>query len=145
MKKTMTALFTLGIAATVFAAANGYFQRNSDGTIDVIASKAILSGGLVTTPGTASVTNGATLTPTAAVMVVSGIGGANDTTNTITLASATTGQSLTIVVASTSSNLVSIADSGNAALSGAWVGDNNDVITLVGVGTSWVQTGESNN
>lgn len=94
---------------------------------------------------TASLTNGATLTATSDVYVITGIGGANDTTNTITLANATNGQRLTLIVSATSTNLITIADSGNAALSGAWVGDNNDVIELIGVSTTWVQTGEENN
>lgn len=92
-----------------------------------------------------SVTNGATLTPMSGTYVLNGIGGANDTTNTITLANATTGQSLRIIVAAASTNLITIADSGNVSLSSAWLGDASDVIDLIGVGTNWTQTGESNN
>lgn len=101
--------------------------------------------GLETTPATASVTNGATLTATSNVYVVTGIGGANDTTNTISLANATDGQVLTLIVDGASTNLISIADSGNAKLSGAWLGDNNDSISLIGVSTNWIQTSESDN
>ena len=94
---------------------------------------------------TASLTNGATLTATSDVYIISGIGGANDTTNTVTLANAVNGQRLTLVVAAASTNLITIADSGNAALSSAWLGDANDVISLIGVSTNWVQTSESDN
>lgn len=95
--------------------------------------------------GTLSVTNGQTVAPTLPLYVVTGYGGADDTTNTITLANAVDGQSLTLIVDGASSNLITIADSGIAMLSGAWLGDNNDSITLVGVGTNWVETAESNN
>lgn len=92
-----------------------------------------------------SLTNGATLTPVYGTYIVSGIGGEDDTTNTVTLANAVDGQSLTLIVSATSSNLITIADSGNAALSSAWLGDNNDVITLRGVSTNWVEVSASDN
>jgi hypothetical protein len=97
------------------------------------------------TQTTASLTNGATLTASSSVYVISGTGGANDTTNTITIANATDGQLLTLIVDSASSNLITIADSGNVSLSGAWLGDNNDVISLIGVSTNWVESSASDN
>lgn len=100
---------------------------------------------LAPAPVALSVTNGATISPTATVYLVSGIGGANDTTNTVTLANATDGQVLTLIVSAASTNLITIADSGNAALSGAWLGDNNDVISLIGVSTNWVEVSASDN
>jgi len=97
------------------------------------------------TQTTASLTNGATLTASSSVYVISGTGGENDTTNTITIANATDGQLLTLIVDSASSNLITIADSGNVSLSGAWLGDNNDVISLIGVSTNWVESSASDN
>jgi len=97
------------------------------------------------TQTTASLTNGAALTASSSVYVINGIGGANDTTNTITLANATDGQLLTLIVDSASSNLFTIADSGIMSLPGAWVGDNNDVISLIGVSTNWVEASASDN
>ena len=99
------------------------------------------------TPTSTSLTNGATLTPTASVHILNGIGGANDTTNTVTVANPTaSGQKLTLIVNSASTNLITIADSGNVSLSGAWLGDNNDSITLQAVSTSaWVETSSIDN
>lgn len=159
--KKLYAMILVGLAVGAMAAPNGYFKQNSDGTIDVVATEAELvtltvsgtasipavttTGINVKTAGTASLTNGATLTPTSSVMILTGIGGANDTTNTVTLANASAGQELTLIVSGTSTNLITIADSGNALLSSAWVGDNNDSITLYGVSTNWVQLSESDN
>ena len=92
-----------------------------------------------------SVANGAVLTPAYGVYILDGTGQADDYTNTITLANATSGKALTLVVAAASSNLIAIADSGNCELSSAWLGDNNDVINLIGVGTNWVERSASDN
>ena len=92
-----------------------------------------------------SLTNGAVLTASSSAYVISGIGGADDTTNTITVANAVDGQLLTLIVAPASTNLITIADSGNMSLSGAWLGDNNDVISLIGVSTNWVEASASDN
>jgi hypothetical protein len=92
-----------------------------------------------------SLTNGAVLSATDSVYVISGINGANDTTNTITIANAVDGQLLTLIVSASSSNLITIADSGIMSLSGAWLGDNNDVISLIGVSTNWVEASASDN
>ncbi len=83
--------------------------------------------------GTVSVTNGQAVTLAASAYVVTGTGGANDTTNTITLASVAStlvGSKVTLSVAAASSNLVGIADSGTANLTAAWAGDNHDTLTL---------------
>ena len=118
--------------------------------VGVSGSFAIVSdltvGGIITdTPTSLDVTNSAVLTATNSVYILNGTGGANDTTNTITVANATNGQLLTLIVAPASSNLITIADSGNMSLSGAWLGDNNDVITLRGVSTNWVEASASDN
>jgi len=96
-----------------------------------------------------SVTNGATLTPVSSQYLLAGIGGANDTTNTITLGNAVyAGQELLIVLNSTTTNLVQIADTGNAYLSGNWIGDAGDSISLVAMlagSNVWVEVGASDN
>jgi hypothetical protein len=92
-----------------------------------------------------SVTNGQAVTLSYARYILTGVGGANDTTNTITLANATDKARVTLIVSAASTNLITIADSAPAALSAAWLGDNLDAIVLEGVGTNWVQTSGSNN
>ena len=92
-------------------------------------------------------TNTASITVSAGVYVISGTGGANDTTNTVTLVAPTVaGQEVTIMVATASTNLITIADSGTVAASGAILLDFNDVAVLRAIDTStWVLVSESNN
>jgi hypothetical protein len=92
-------------------------------------------------------TNSQAITVAAGVYVVSGTGGANDTTNTVTLVAPTVaGQEVTIMVATASTNLITIADSGTVAASGAILLDFNDVAVLRAIDTStWVLVSESNN
>ena len=94
-----------------------------------------------------SVTNGQAITVADSVYVLSGIGGADNTTNTVTLvAPSAAGQSVVLLVATASSNLVTIADSGTVAASGAILLDGNDSAFLVSVDTStWVLVSESDN
>ena len=96
-----------------------------------------------------SVTNGQVLSIAYMTHVLNGIGGANDTTNTITLANPGTpllGHEVRLIVNGSSSNLIGLADAGNLKLSSAWVGDNYDVIKLYAAETNvWVQTGEQDN
>lgn len=103
-------------------------------------------GALVVTNAAMQVTNGQAITVTKGVYVLEGTGQTDNFTNTVTLANAgTPGLEVTLIVKSDSSNLITIADSGIMALSGAWVGDNDDVLRLYSVGTNWVETGEVNN
>lgn len=92
-------------------------------------------------------TNSQAITVSAGVYVISGTGGANDTTNTVTLVAPTVaGQEVTIMVATASTNLITIADSGTVAASGAILLDFNDVAVLRAIDTStWVLVSESNN
>jgi hypothetical protein len=119
-------------------------------TVDAVSSAAItattltpttvnVSGvstfnGLVRVPTTASsLTNGQALAIAKSHYTISAINGTANTTNTITLsevAAGVVGSYVDIVVASGSTQLLSIADSGFAYLSSAWVGGSNDVITL---------------
>ena len=92
-------------------------------------------------------TNSQAIPVSAGVYVISGTGGANDTTNTVTLVAPTVaGQEVTIMVATASTNLITIADSGTVAASGAILLDFNDVAVLRAIDTStWVLVSESNN
>jgi len=94
-----------------------------------------------------SVTNGQAITVSASVYVISGIGGANDTTNTVTLAAPTAaGQKVTLIAATATTNLITIADSGTVAASGAILLDGNDTAVLQAVDTStWCLLSESDN
>jgi hypothetical protein len=94
-----------------------------------------------------SVTNGQPVTVSGSFYVLTGIGGANDTTNTVTLSNPTAaGQTLEIIVATASTNLVKLADSGNVAGPGDLVLDANDTAVLKAVDTStWCVQSTSNN
>jgi len=94
-----------------------------------------------------NVTNGQAITVSAGTYVLSGTGSADNGTNTITLvAPAAAGQLVTLIMATASSNLVAIADSGTAALATALELDGNDTAVLQAVDTStWCQIGTSDN
>ena len=96
-----------------------------------------------------SVTNGQSVALAAPVYIITGTGGANDTTNTITISNvsaAMVGTKITLVVDSASSNLVTIADSDPCYLSAAWIGDNNDTLEMYVVATNrLVETSKSDN
>ena len=96
-----------------------------------------------------SVTNGQSVALAAPVYVLTGTGGANDTTNTITLSnvsSAMVGSKITLIVDAASSNLVTIADSAPCYLSAAWLGDNNDTLEMYVVAINvLVETSKSDN
>ena len=96
---------------------------------------------------TKSVTNSAVITATNTLLIVTGTGGANDSTNTVTIANPDAiGVTITLMVDQSSTNLIGLADSGNLKLSAAFNGDNNDTISLMAqTTTSWVETARSNN
>ena len=98
-----------------------------------------LNGDLITPLTSVTVTNNDTITVASRVLNVTGIGQADNFTNAITLANAIDGQWVTLVVNASSTNLISLADSGINKLTGAIVLDNDDNVTLLGVGTNWVQ------
>ena len=108
---------------------------------------ALTTTDIIVSPTAASMTNAQALTVAASAYVITGINGANDTTNAVTLANPTTaGRTVILNVAVASSNLISLADSGNLKLAGAWVGDNNDSITLYAASaTVWNEVSRSNN
>tara|TARA_Y100000310_G_scaffold333780_2_gene412051 strand:+ start:910 stop:1371 length:462 start_codon:yes stop_codon:yes gene_type:complete len=106
-----------------------------------------LEDNIVGTATAVSVTNGQALTVSAPVYVISGIGGADNSTNTITLVASTiAGKKVTFLVATASSNLIQFADSGTVAASGAILLDGNDTAVLQAVDTStWCLISESDN
>jgi len=93
------------------------------------------------------VTNGQAVAISSGSYVLTGIDGANNTTNTITIdAPSAAGQLLFLTVASSSTNLVTIADSSPVAASGAILLDGNDSALLIGVDAStWSLVSESDN
>lgn len=123
-----------------------------DGTTDTTTNTvAVLdvSTGFMLSDVALNVTNNQALTITAPVIILNGIGGADNTTNTVTVANvdaALRERVITLIINTTSSNLVTIADSAPLALSAAWVGDNDDNLTLYVVETNkLVETGRVNN
>ena len=130
-------IFDVGTSANYFrvsdagvATASGGFTGNLAGDVTGIVKETVTAS----TP-----TNGAVITLTAGVNIVSPIGGANDSTNTCTIAnvaSADVGKSYTIVLGASATNLLGLADSGNLKLSAAFTGDNNDVLKLLAIDTN---------
>lgn len=117
-------------------------------TVVLDANNALIEGGQGIDTTAQSATNGQAVTLSTGQVVFSGIGGAAESTNTITIAynaSATVPRLVHLVVSSASTNLIAIADSGSVALSAAWLGDDNDTLTLMSVGTNWVEVARSNN
>lgn len=105
------------------------------------------SGTLTLASTALSVTNGQAITVAAGSYVLSGIGGANDTTNTVTLVAPTAaGQILYLAMATATTNLVTIADSTTVAASGAILLDANDTALFIAVDAStWALVSESDN
>jgi hypothetical protein len=91
-------------------------------------------------------TNNQAVTLTYGVTVLNGIGGANDSTNTVTLAPASgSGKVVVVAVAIASTNLITIADSAPVYASSAVLLDGGDTATFVSVGTNWLLVCESDN
>ena len=132
--------------ATKLELADSGVETEVQGTLDVNGN-ADFDGTFTLTASALNVTNGQAVTVAAGCYVLSGIGGANDSTNTITLAApAAAGELVYLTVATASTNLVTIADSGTVAASGAILMDFNDSCVLVAVDTStWLLVSESDN
>jgi len=99
---------------------------------------------------TASLTNSATLTLSAntPIVAITGTGGADDTTNTITIATPyPLYVTFTLYVTSTSSNLIKIADDGTTmAIGSDWIADNTDTLVIYTAATNRAyKVGGSNN
>lgn len=131
---------------------NGIDNRNQIEDLRVrdaatIGGNADIDGTFTLTATALNVTNGQAVTVSAGAYTLNGIGGANDTTNTITLAApAAAGELVFLSVATASTNLVTVADSGTVAASGAILMDGNDTAVLLGIDTStWGLVSESDN
>jgi len=137
-----------------------FVVQSADGTatLDVDASGGLTAtdltvgddvaiGGMVNiTPTALALTNAATVTVADGVYLVTPGGGPADGTNTVTLANATTsGDQVTFIIAAGATNLLAIADSGIVKLSAAFLGGDDDVLSLIAVGTNWVEQSRSAN
>lgn len=92
------------------------------------------------------VTNGQTVVIGSGLNVLTGVGSANGSTNTITLVAPSKAGLMAIVAIGSGTNLVAVADSGTAALSAAFVGDTSATLQLISTSTStWAQVSKSNN
>lgn len=140
---------TLGDPAVVLEATATELNRVADGataTAEEINAAADLSARTTT----ASLTNGATLTlsATTPTVVLTGIGGANDTTNTFTIATPyPLYGTWTLSAASATTNLLLLADSTTVVAIGSdWLADGTDTIMLFAPATNeLVKVGGSNN
>lgn len=93
-----------------------------------------------------SVTNGQAVTINAGMTVLTGINGVDAGTNTITLVAPGKAGLVAFVGFAGTSNNVAIADSGTVALSAAFEGNANDVLTLISISTSvWAEVSKSAN
>jgi hypothetical protein len=119
-----------------------WLEANASDVEDRVAKGIIASTAL-------SATNGQSVALAAPVYILTGTGGANDTTNTITISNvsaAMVGAKITLVIDAASSNLITIADSAPCYLSAAWVADNNDTLEMYVVATNvLVETSKSDN
>jgi len=96
------------------------------------ASALTFEGHNINAVGTQSLTNNATVAVAKNCYVVSGIGSANNATNTITLPNpGTAGKWLCLMLSSTTTNLIQLKETdANLVLNGDFVGDNGSVIEL---------------
>jgi len=144
MKKVMVLAMVMvaGLAiAQSFTDVDTTKHQGKTGLKDLItvldANFALVEGG-GTKQGSTSATNGQEVTLSTASVVLTGIGGANGTTNTITIATPyTAGALYVLTVASTSTNDILIADDGTAMSLGGDVTLNpTDAMVLYAVSTA---------
>ena len=140
------AVFSFAAAFTDLASPQYYGKASQEKAYTAIdANFAKIEGGLVTkTPTALSVTNGQVLTVAQGYYLIQGIGGGNDTTNTITLANPTTvGDSVLFMVAPGTTNRLAITNGINITLNtnvnSIFYGNEYDNITLFGASTNWVE------
>ena len=135
---TVTDVATFTSSVSVAGASNLAGNTSVGGTLSVTGNTALATG-LNIVPQTAiSVTNGGIITPTGAVQLLTAAGNV-----TATLATGQAGQMLTVINTANVTMLIQDTTgqifSGDASL-GQW-----DTADFVWYGTSWIQTGESNN
>ena len=141
---------TLTNGASVVAV-NGTTLRLTEATIDLVGNTTVdtitVADKLNITVNATSVTNNHILTIDDSFHILDGIGQANNYTNTLVLDNPRIiGDVVTLAVKGDSTNLVTLADSGNLNLAGAWLGDNFDTITLIAQeAAEWTEVTRSNN
>jgi hypothetical protein len=153
MNKVITSIIAVAcVAGSAFAEFEDVskYQNKSDMqrvTKAVAANFVAIEDGTGAGATALSVTNGQAITVSAGTYILSGIGGDNDTTNTVTLVAPTAaGQKVTFIVATASTNLITIADGTTVAASGAILLDFNDNAVLQAVDAStWTLVSESDN
>lgn len=127
-----------GEVMTVYTLANRP-QGNTTITTDKVADY----------QATLDVENGDVITFTNPKFVVTPLGQANGYTNTVTIAapgSTRVGDTALLVIDSSATNLLYIADNGTVALSSAFTGGVDDTLSLYAISaTKWVETARSNN
>ena len=167
MKKLMIGIATFAAATVLFAVVgdiislgpSGEFRVDSSGVLRCASIVGDVTGDLtgdvtgdltgdvtgdvagvvIETATSRNVTNGQAVVLVAGVNILNGVGGANDTTNTVTIAATGTAdlyKTYEIHVAGGSTNLIALADSGNLKLSAAWLGDEYDNIKLRATGSN---------
>ena len=159
MKKLMIGTAMFAAATVLFAVVgdiislgpNGEFRVDSSGVLRCASIVGDVTGDLtgdvtgdvagvvIETATSRNVTNGQAVVLVAGVNILNGVGGANDTTNTVTIAATGTAdlyKTYEIHVAGGSTNLIALADSGNLKLSAAWLGDEYDNIKLRATGSN---------
>ncbi len=148
---TLAVMLLVAVVAVTYAAftdVNSPQYHGFQELVPVIDSNfALIESGAGGGATSLNVTNGQAVTVAAGAYVLNGIGGADNTTNTITLVNpSAAGWNVTFAVAVASSNLVLIADSGTVAASGAIEMDNNDTCQLMSISTGiWALVSEHNN
>jgi len=146
MKHGWVGIMAVLLVAGVFAALAGgeYDVAKYHGKTGLKAMTEQMDAGQVCTT-TASVTNGEAVTLSKLVTVLTGIGGADNTTNTITL-SVSADRMHILIVDPASTNLIKVADDGTyRALAGDWIADNGDSLTIVTTSTNATEISRSNN
>ena len=104
----------------------------------------------LTLPATeVSLTNNSTLTISASRYKIVGTGSAIPNTNTVTLTDPSDDNLFVILEIAVSgnptNNLILIVDGGNTRLSGDWLANTNDTLTLISNDSLWIEIGQTDN
>lgn len=147
MKKALIAFYVLLIAGVAVAAITRVSQHSTPGLVAEINTALGEIDRIAGTAQAQNATNGQAVTLSYGVVEINGIGGANDSTNTVTLAApAAGGKVVVVVVATTSTNLITIADSDPVLASGAVLLGAGDTATFVSTASKkWALVSEHDN
>ena len=147
MKKALIAFYALLVAGVAMAAITRVSQHSTPGLVAEINTSLGEIDLIAGTAQSQNATNNQAVTLSYGVVEINGIGGANESTNTVTLEAPTAGGKLvTIVVATTSTNLITIADSDPVLASGAILLDAGDTCQFVSTASKkWALIAEHDN